>query len=108
MHFAKPLLILGLAAPLIAAQADPAANLTEAVSDSSNSTSTSTSGNMTFSNATSTPTMANATALNSTSSNATSPFPPEVVASHATGLTAQNVAWFTVLVGGVCVFAFLF
>ncbi|KAK9364497.1 hypothetical protein V1509DRAFT_636173 [Lipomyces kononenkoae] len=101
MRFTKPILILGLAAPLIAAQAaDQPANGTELVSGSSNNNVT------TFANAT-TPAAfgANSTALNTTS-NATSPFPPEVAASHAADLVVQNVAWFSVLVAGVCVFAF--
>ncbi|KAK9359857.1 hypothetical protein V1504DRAFT_456506 [Lipomyces starkeyi] len=93
MHFTKPLLILALGAPLIAAQSDPG-NLTFPIA----------AENLTFPNATA-PSMSNATFTNTTS-NATSPSPPEVAANHAAGTTAQNVAWFSVLVGGLCVFAF--
>ncbi|KAJ8097272.1 hypothetical protein POJ06DRAFT_270922 [Lipomyces tetrasporus] len=84
MQFSKPLLILALAAPLVAAQ----------------------TGNLTFPNATTTPPFGtNVTAGNATS-NATQPSPTEVIISHAVGLSAQNVAWFSVLVAGVCAFAF--
>ncbi|KAK9323435.1 hypothetical protein V1517DRAFT_320257 [Lipomyces orientalis] len=82
MQFSKPLLILALAAPLVAAQ------------------------NGTFPNATTSPPFGvNVTTGNATS-NATQPSPTEVIISHAAGLTAQNVAWFSVLVAGICAFAF--
>ncbi|KAK9353649.1 hypothetical protein V1505DRAFT_376855 [Lipomyces doorenjongii] len=97
MHFSKPLLILALGAPLIAAQSDPG-NITFPIAAEVEAV------NLTFPNATA-PSMSNTTFTNTTS-NATSPFAPEAAANHAAATTAQSVAWLSVLVGGLCVFAF--
>ncbi|KAK9485298.1 hypothetical protein V1527DRAFT_467129 [Lipomyces starkeyi] len=109
MHFTKPLLILAVGAPLIAAQSDPSSLVTfpNPADKAENITfpkPVEKAENLTFSDVT-TPSISNATFTNMTS-NATSPSPPEVAANHAAGTTAQNVAWFSVLVGGLCVFAF--